>query len=416
MVTDKEYLKNVLGKLSTRDFCAVGSVLLKEDGSIDENWEGLKTIDEEIFNNNIVTINMSSPTGPEGSIISSDYFIGIAMQFYDVRSLSDEKEADAVISYFHEHAVKALNDLEKRVGSRGWKNFYLVTNLERSSLEIINEADCLIEKLSNARDGLSKKCKSNISNFGIFSGNDIIDAAWDYPNLEKCITDFGNQFGRLVFEKDNNGDVHINTALFSGINCVSIGDSNILSKISLPKYTSEDVLIGLEDLINSPNVKESDLQNFFELHPELLNMGEYAYVYPQLDLVREDGSVLRPDFVLEPASGPLCTIVDLKLPMKKLIVKTKNRQRFSAKIYEYIAQLREYSNYFDSYENRSWFRKTYGKEGLKPRLILVVGKDYPKEDYQLLNQLRPSIEPIKIITYDELIDRCRKQVAYPISD
>jgi hypothetical protein len=107
---------------------------------------------------------------------------------------------------------------------------------------------------------------------------------------------------------------------------------------------------------------------------------------------------------LEPIDIGRSIILDLKLPTEKIVLNKKNRDRFYATIFEYVAQLKEYGRFFDSYSNRRWFRNKYGFEPFEPDLVLVIGKDYTNVDYDTLKRLRTDVNPVHLMTYTELLD------------
>ncbi|MGD0953836.1 MAG: Shedu anti-phage system protein SduA domain-containing protein [Methanotrichaceae archaeon] len=409
MPIEEEYLKEIIDGLSIRELCEVGSTLIQEDLENETYGHSLMETEEETYSQDgqRVTLGISGPSGPDPNNRFLDYYIGIAAPF-GIKSLSHKKEIDALANTCYEFASQSLEDFK----SKGWHgpSVYLVTNLEMASIEWLNEDDYLTKKLDFVRERLEKNYSMNIGNVGVFAEENIIDAAKDFENLERSILDlYTRQHGRLVLVHDEVGEeFHVENSLLLGTKCVSLGETSIISKISLPQEISLECIEHLEELINSADTKEQDLQEFFQDHEELLTRDEYLNVYPQCILTREDESVLRPDFILEPAGGPLSTILDIKLPSEQIIIKKKNRPRFSAKVYEYISQMREYGKYFDSSENRRKFEKKYRIKGFKPRLVLIIGRDYSSIDYQLFNQLRADLKEVEIMTYDELLLKCKK--------
>jgi len=165
------------------------------------------------------------------------------------------------------------------------------------------------------------------------------------------------------------------------------------------------------DMINSKNCSEADFQNFFMKYNEYFNMLGYKNILSQPVLIGDNAPNRKPDFILEPISYKSCDILDLKLPnYNKGIVKQKKdniRVRFKDVIYELHAQLHEYGKYFDDKANRDYFKKEYGLDAYKPKLIGIIGRNNDfKSDFnrQDLKSLIPNIE---IITYDDILEKAK---------
>jgi hypothetical protein len=133
-------------------------------------------------------------------------------------------------------------------------------------------------------------------------------------------------------------------------------------------------LMELEDLINDPRVKESsDLQHFFEEHPQFFRRWDHRTVHAHVLLTREEAGPLIPDFLLLDPEVQRATIVDLKLPRARLVRRQKNRDRFSSAVTEARAQLREYRDWFDQPGNRRQLRERVGMEVYRPHLAVIIG-------------------------------------------
>ncbi len=221
---------------------------------------------------------------------------------------------------------------------------------------------------------------------------------------------------RFVFELRGK-NVTISPALLGGIH--GLAGTKAESPMQLAKASfltggedaiTKEALSELEMLVASKVTKEADLQRFFERFPALLCDGREYLVYPQIVFSRDDGTILRPDFFLEPMEGLLAsaTVLDIKRPAERLILHRKNRPRFYSKIYEYAAQLREYSRYMESPSNRKWLQGKYGIEALQPHMVLVVGKDYGEADYALVKKVQQSVFPVEVRTYGEILDYGRE--------
>ena len=166
-----------------------------------------------------------------------------------------------------------------------------------------------------------------------------------------------------------------------------------------------------EDLINDPSVREDDLQDFFESNPNFLLGSEYQALYPQIRLLRDGDDPLIPDFFLQPASlYNWADILDLKLPTEKLVVGTKNRRRLSSAVQQGIAQLREYSRYFDNSDNRDKVFNTLKINCYSPKMILVIGRHTPEMDHFNIRRELSTYAHIDIKTYDELLEHAKRRL------
>lgn len=187
-----------------------------------------------------------------------------------------------------------------------------------------------------------------------------------------------------------------------------------------PSKNLADDIIAFEKLLNIRGLKESNIQEFIEEYPHIMRglFPDGARIYPHLSLNRTSKGLLIPDFFVQPFGQEFLEIVDLKLPTKQLVVETKNRNHFSQAVVEGIAQLREYSSYFDDEKNRSNFTKSMEKYGAfdefncyKPMSTLVIGFDENwKNNPSILREKRTSYSDINVVTYDELIKTCRNRL------
>ncbi len=127
------------------------------------------------------------------------------------------------------------------------------------------------------------------------------------------------------------------------------------------------VLFELENLLNYRGTVEKDFQHFFEQHPFLLTGLDFRKAHPQPLLYKDDGTSLIPDFFLEKLDNHWDTILDLKRPYEDMVVRRKNRVYFSQAIHNAAAQLRYYSEWFESPTNRKTFESCmgYGRFGPK---------------------------------------------------
>jgi hypothetical protein len=165
-----------------------------------------------------------------------------------------------------------------------------------------------------------------------------------------------------------------------------------------------------ERLLNNPSTRERHIQSFLERHSTFLTGLNYANVYPQLVLERDDNTHLRPDFILEPFDDAWCDILDIKLPTQSLIVGRRDRAMLAAGISEVAAQLREYAAYFEEERYRKFVREKYGLKIYRPRLIAIVGRDFRGQNDIEIRRAMTAYENLKIMTFDELLTHAKSRL------
>jgi hypothetical protein len=162
----------------------------------------------------------------------------------------------------------------------------------------------------------------------------------------------------------------------------------------------------LEELINDDTTSENDLQAFFEVNPHLLTRGDYKRAIAHPVLTRADGDLI-PDFMLEPEDG-FADILELKLPTARLTAGKPKRLRQAADLMSAVAQVREYSSYFDNDDARAAFEAKYGTRSYRPGATILIGRDPVASDPLELRRLWTEVQrDATIITYDELLRRVR---------
>jgi hypothetical protein len=417
-----DYIFNFLDKISMHDLLRLGNTMMKET-SEESIGEHDCFITESFFENyseenSNSTVGIMFFRGPL-DVPEPVYFSGISAPLL-IRSLSKEKEIDGILNYFKSQIIKCSDGLGKKLPIykdlkwpviSQYANFYLITNLKFESSKL---KDYAYQGLRNILNENIKLTHANrLNDIGIFCADTVNNLYLNEKNsqIRNEIHALESSYNRLIFEIDTNGKMSINSATLSGYHCLEIGENTpTISKITTPTFSKNDGILGFEELINSSSVKESDLQKFLERHPDIIKMNEYSAIYSQIAMVKDDGEVLKPDFILEPQEGFLASILDIKLPNEKLFIRKKNRERFSAKIYEYAAQLREYGKYFESPSQRKWFKNKYGIDAFRPKLFIIAGKNYSKNDRALMLKLKQSIDPVEIITYDQLLNKYLSQI------
>jgi hypothetical protein len=177
---------------------------------------------------------------------------------------------------------------------------------------------------------------------------------------------------------------------------------NVLVKSSVRVHELDKAIKQFNDLLADPHASEEDFHVFFSEHPIFLTGLSYKTVRSKVVLERESAGPLIPDFFMEPASGNIWDILDIKRPTARLWTDKKNRERFSSSVYEVVAQLREYGNYFDDPAHRSLIQTRYGIKCYKPRLVALIGTRSDVDDNALRDAQR-DLSSVTIRTYDELM-------------
>ena len=167
-----------------------------------------------------------------------------------------------------------------------------------------------------------------------------------------------------------------------------------------------EVASEFEALINRNDITEQALHRFMELNPEFILNDEYKAAHSKVVLDRDDAPLI-PDFMLEPVDqNALCDLLELKRPDTRLFVIKKNRLRFSAAVFEAVAQLREYSRFFDEQHNRERVKQRYGLHAFKPRLFLILGRSV-SVDPIVRRVAEQDVPGVVLRTYDDLLTKIR---------
>lgn len=182
---------------------------------------------------------------------------------------------------------------------------------------------------------------------------------------------------------------------------ILVGRPAIVAERTRALFSAE--IAEFQRLLNDPETRERHLQKFLEEHKHFLSGLNYSNIYPQIILQRDDGTQLRPDFLLEPYDDMWCDILDIKLPTQSIIVGSRDRATLAAGIHEVAAQLREYSAYFEEEKYRRFVREKYGLQVYKPRLIAIVGRDLRQMSEPQFRRAMTAYENIRVMTFDELV-------------
>jgi hypothetical protein len=232
----------------------------------------------------------------------------------------------------------------------------------------------------------------------------LIDTARTYFPKISALAIAETNDGVLAFPTSDSepaGLLASNGAIFTGVPLIVVKGARNLWRRQIQEF---------EELIGNGDTNEAMLQDFFEHYPHFLQGIEYADVYPQVVLEREEEGNLIPDFLLRPLASHYVDVLDLKLPTERLIVGGKDRKRFGAAVQSAIAQVREYRDYFERSEYREKLRSKYGISAYRPKCIVVIGTRPSEIPEEKLRQLLDDVPRyLSIMTYDDLLTRMKEQ-------
>jgi len=174
-----------------------------------------------------------------------------------------------------------------------------------------------------------------------------------------------------------------------------------------------------------PDIREPNIGKFLHRNPDILkkalNCSEFLYEKPFKWLEGNPNPSedhIQPDFVLKSSQSLFWDICDIKKPLLDKDNLTKgehSRRRFKDDVYEGIAQLANYEQYFSYPENAKYAKVKYGVEINSPKLILIIG-NYENFDIQQLQEASRSLKDnYTVIDYDSLnvayLARIKKDIA-----
>lgn len=173
-----------------------------------------------------------------------------------------------------------------------------------------------------------------------------------------------------------------------------------------------EVLKELEEMVNSPQIKERELQAFFERYPDLLKGDEYDRIIPQARIIPEESQERewRADFMLSPFDqSSFCKILELKTPTFDAFRKEQHgHPRFYQNLLTAIAQLRDYGEAFHSTVTRQRFQDAYHLKVFKPDLQLIIGTKWDIMHMNHLLEIQRRSQMV-IMDWHTTIERLRRK-------
>ncbi len=210
------------------------------------------------------------------------------------------------------------------------------------------------------------------------------------------------------------GVVHVRPYHAGALNMIEAGKEIILGRPGIRSNRTREALgvelLKFEELISDRKTKEVQIQRFLEQHPTILEALGYRSIYPQIVLARDDGTSLRPDFILEPIGSPWCEILDLKLPGTSIAVGRRDRKMMAAAVHELVAQLREYGAYFENERLAKRVEDVYGIKCYRPRLVGVIGRDPNLADERQKRRMMTAYSDVSVVTFDEVLKIARTRL------
>lgn len=216
----------------------------------------------------------------------------------------------------------------------------------------------------------------------------------------------------IAFRIREDGRIQVGMQKTDGNWVFADGTSLLPSGVYLTVFNKwAEILKELEELVNSPHVKEADLQHFFEQYPDLLKGDEYDRIIPQARIVPEidQTRTWRADFVLHPFDqNNFCKILELKPPEVPTFRKASHgHPLFYAELKAAIDQLRDYGEAFHSTVTREKFYETYRTSVFKPDLQLIIGRKWDLIHMQHLLDIQRRSQLV-IVDWDTLLEKMKR--------
>jgi len=161
----------------------------------------------------------------------------------------------------------------------------------------------------------------------------------------------------------------------------------------------KNILRDFEVLIQSSDVKEESIQDFLKEATWIFG-AEYIKVMPKKALSHK----YVVDFLLQQFDGSW-EIVELKLPTENIFTSQMN---IMAKVTSAIGQIQNAQEFM--VKNYEFLKTSENMEVFKPSGVLIIGNRLSNEERERLEVVNKSYSDITIATYQDLLQKARKQV------
>ena len=156
---------------------------------------------------------------------------------------------------------------------------------------------------------------------------------------------------------------------------------------------------------------EKRIHRFLQENPNFLLRETYANYYYEKQLYYPDSkSYIEPDFILNPKTQIFASkteIFEVKLPIEGILKKSKFHQNPYSSFWNYLAQIKDYQDYFKMKEVQDEIVNKLGYLPQEFNYVLLVGsKEQKYENLEILNKRARqfNFEDINILTYEELLE------------
>jgi hypothetical protein len=164
----------------------------------------------------------------------------------------------------------------------------------------------------------------------------------------------------------------------------------------------ETATMELEALLTHGTADEAAFQHLFERYAVVLQTMGYTRWKARPQLPLNGDKHLVPDFLAEDHTGRV-EIIDLKTPYETVVLYRERRERFTAKVTEYIAQVHEYDEFFDDAHHRARCEDLHGFVVAKhPPKVLIIGRDADVDKFAVWRQTSRLASEVRIHTYDDV--------------
>lgn len=183
------------------------------------------------------------------------------------------------------------------------------------------------------------------------------------------------------------------------------------------EWNARQSILQFEYLLNSSKTNEKDFQNFFSSHPEYLAFNYKSFEYWSEPILKEEpsGEIIKPDFLLKPASVTVYPwewrLIDLKKHNVPILTNVKSRPTLSQEVHKVVSQLKDYSKYFDNPANRKSIENRFGGPIKKPNIMAVIGRIPDDELWEVYSERKSDQSNVTIVTYDEILEFRKLQIA-----